>query len=162
MGIDMHSSNLKLAVLVPITSRAAGIGESATRNSAEPFAGNDASKQTDAKDALNAVLGGLSNLAASLVSSTRDRSGLERGGLRDASGGANAPCCMVLLGIDADDALLLHRKDECTGLFAEVGVPVEVLKLAKHQPGAICQIWAMMAEAAVRDFGCNLAVLLGK
>lgn len=98
------------------------------------------------KDTLDSVLGGLRDVAASLRSSSSS--------------------CLVIIGIDSDDDLLLRKDAELKDVFTMVGVQAIILLFseadrAAHGQGALCHLWGLMGKAAVKE-GCSLAVLLGE
>lgn len=78
---------------------------------------------------------------------------------------ANDPL-LVLVGVDSDDTALLQHEQQLREPFTNAGVPAQVLLFseadrASHSSGAACQLWGIMAKAAINE-GCNLAVLLGE
>lgn len=126
------SNNNKLAILLPLTSRVGG------------SAGDDERSAAD-------VLSGVERLAAFL---------------KPPSTASSSSSVLVLVGIDSDDCPLLEQQSAILNALSSVGVPAKLLQFCKrdrgHECGAVCVLWGHLAKHAVKEEGCNLAVLLGE
>lgn len=141
----------KLAILLPVTSRTSGKypGPPPACGTAHHYGAAD-------RPAIPAAIHtGLSKLAASLS--------VTGGSSNDAD---SRHSITVLLGIDSDDDLLLQHQQQLLDAFASAAGSVHVMVFSEadragYPPGAVCHLWGIMAAAAVEEYGCNLAVLLG-
>lgn len=156
-------ANDKLAILIPITSRGGPAAVPSVlkglQRLASSLAGSSAGQGLHRDASAGHGLGQTSHVDSC---TSTDLCGLPQIQPASCSTRHSESMVAVLLGIDADDNPLLQHQQACVSAFTAVGVAAAVLMLSDHEPGAVCQIWSDMAQAAAVDHGCNLAVLLGE